>query len=177
MLLTCAVVVPLLLKSRSVPRGEQAAFLRYSSGLVLVKLAGSGDRDGIYRFSDGVTLSDVKKMTNLPAAVLNPREPRDSICLKNGDVVSFDRPEGNRIEITVKNMKVTEMMLLGIPLDADSLSVEEWEELPGIGPTLARAIVSDRQKYGDFGGIEGVLRVPGIGFGKVNSLKRFFRVL
>ncbi|HZV82892.1 MAG TPA: helix-hairpin-helix domain-containing protein [Geobacteraceae bacterium] len=148
--------------------------MRYTTGSVLVKLAGVGDRDGIYRFSDGATLGDVKNMTNLRGVAKSKHRHLDTRRLKNGDMVVFNRLSSNQVEIIVKNMNVTELILLGIPLDPDSMSADDWEALPGIGPSLARVIVSNRQKYGDFGGLEGILRVPGIGYGKINAVRRFF---
>ena len=51
----------------------------------------------------------------------------------------------------------------GERIDADTAGVVELERLPGIGPTLARRIVADRQTRGAFGGITALARVPGIG--------------
>lgn len=175
-ILAVTVVLSLVLKSRSVPQGEQAAFLRYTTGFVLVKIAGVREQDGIYRFSDGVTLDDVKKMTSARAPLQCAPQQSGALRLKNGDVVAFRNQSGNCSEIIVKNMTVTESMLLGIPLDPDALSAGDWEALPGIGPALAVAIARDRQKYGEFGDLEGVLRVPGIGYGKLRGLRKFFKV-
>ncbi|HJV36381.1 ComEA family DNA-binding protein [Geomonas sp.] len=43
-----------------------------------------------------------------------------------------------------------------------------------MGPVLAARIVADRQKNGAFGSLEGVQRVPGVGPGKLASLRRYF---
>lgn len=172
--LAVAVIVPLLLKSRSVPHGDQAAFLRYTTGSILVKVAGSGDRDGIYRFSDGVTLECVKNMTIRDGGAISACQGQGERRLENGDMVVFNSSNSSFSEIAVKKMTATEYMLLGIPLDPDSLSAEEWEALPGIGPALARTIVEDRQKNGEFGSLDGVLRVPGIGYGTIKALRKFF---
>lgn len=175
LLITLFLLLPLLLKSRSVPRREQAAFLRYTTGSVTVKLLGAGEIDGIYRFYDGATVSDVKNMTNVGVPANSSGRQWDGLRLKNGDLVEFRNMSGSNTLIALKKMTSAELMLLGVPLDPDSMSAGDWEALPGIGPSLAKEIIRDRQKYGYFRGVEGVLRVPGIGHGKINSIKKYFR--
>jgi len=48
-------------------------------------------------------------------------------------------------------------------IDPNRASALELERLPGIGPTLADRIVSDRGRRGEFASPEALLRVPGIG--------------
>ncbi|MGY4706356.1 ComEA family DNA-binding protein [Candidatus Bipolaricaulota sp. J31] len=57
-----------------------------------------------------------------------------------------------RVEFTVKG-----------PLNLNSATPEELEELPGIGPELARRIVAYREAHGPFRSVEELLEVPGIG--------------
>lgn len=173
-ILAVVVLLPLLLKSRFTPPGEQAAFLHYTTGSVLVKIVGTGKQDGIYRFPDGALRSDVKKMAVVDAALNPVVYGGEYRRLRNGDVVDFSRSGSNSGAFAPKRMTVAEIMMLGIPLDPDAMSGEDWESLPGIGPVLAATIVNDRQKNGDFGSLDGVLRVPGIGIGKIQALRIFF---
>ena len=48
-------------------------------------------------------------------------------------------------------------------LDLDRASAEQIETLRGIGPSLARRIVADRDSLGAFGSLEGFQRVRGVG--------------
>src|SRR5688572_28818349 len=48
-------------------------------------------------------------------------------------------------------------------IDLDTAPAEEIERLPGIGPALARRIVSDRQSNGPFGCLAALDGVKGIG--------------
>jgi len=76
--------------------------------------------------------------------------------------------------MSLKNMTVAERISLGIPLDPDAMSAVDWESLPGIGPALAEAIVADRQKNGAFNGLNGIVRVPGVGQGTLKTLQTYF---
>jgi competence protein ComEA len=49
------------------------------------------------------------------------------------------------------------------PIDPNRAAVDELDELPGIGPALARRIVESRSADGPFGSVDDLLRVRGIG--------------
>jgi competence protein ComEA len=56
------------------------------------------------------------------------------------------------------------------PIDVNTASADELEALPGIGPTLAAAIVEDRDRNGPFRSVDDLTRVPGIGEGRLAQL-------
>jgi len=58
-------------------------------------------------------------------------------------------------------------------LDPDRATAADWERLPGIGPSLAARIVSDRAANGPFGSVDGLARVRGIGPKTVERLRPF----
>ena len=58
-------------------------------------------------------------------------------------------------------------------VDVNTASVEELQQLPGIGPSKAKAIVEEREKNGPFASVDDLDRVRGIGasiIGKVKEL-------
>jgi competence protein ComEA len=59
----------------------------------------------------------------------------------------------------------------GGPVNVNSASADELEELPGIGPTLAAAIVEDRERNGPFTSVDDLNRVPGIGEGRLAPIR------
>lgn len=58
----------------------------------------------------------------------------------------------------------------GERIDADRATPGELARLPRVGLALAKAIVSDRESRGPFGGPEGLDRVPGIGPGLLAAI-------
>jgi competence protein ComEA len=54
-------------------------------------------------------------------------------------------------------------VLPGALVNINTASVPELETLPGIGPTLAQAIVDHRAQHGPFAAVEDILDVSGIG--------------
>ena len=175
LLLILLLYVPLVRHGRGVsPQREPAAFFHYSSGLVVVRVVGPEIPDRIYRIPDGATVETVTNMTATssgkhvwPKGVLSRR-------LVSGDIVKIVRSENQRADIIVNKMNARERMVLGIPLDPDRMNQADWESLPGIGPKLAERIVCDRQLNGDFGSLDGLKRVPGVGEGKILMINKFF---
>jgi len=94
--------------------------------------------------------------------------------LKNGDIIEVVAKDQDYVEIIMTKMKAKERMVLGIPLQPDQMDLADWESLPGIGPGLAKDIMDDRQKNGDFGSIESLRRVSGIGEKKLKELRMYF---
>lgn len=65
---------------------------------------------------------------------------------------------------------------LRLPLDLNRATAVELDELPGIGPTTAAAIVAHREEHGEFATTEGLLDVPGIGPAKLAALSGLITV-
>ncbi len=53
----------------------------------------------------------------------------------------------------------------------NAASVGELEQLPGVGPVLAGRIATYRDEHGAFAAVEDLLDVPGIGEGKLETLR------
>ena len=53
----------------------------------------------------------------------------------------------------------------------NNATVEQLDELPGVGPSTAQAIVDDREQNGPFTSLEDLMRVSGIGEKKFEKLK------
>jgi competence protein ComEA len=64
----------------------------------------------------------------------------------------------------------------GGPINVNTASTEELEALPGIGPTLAAAIVDDRERNGPFTTVDDLNRVPGIGEGRLEPIRELVTV-
>jgi competence protein ComEA len=177
-LILLAIIFGLFISLQRQGRGarvqEPAAFLRYTSGAVLVRMAGSMPRPGVYRFHDGSTVAAAINMTMSGAPLSAAARRLFGKHLQNGQILTLNVMRSKHIEITIENMKARERILLGIPLDLDAMDYEDWLALPGVGPKLAKMIVENRQQYGAFGSLAGLQRVPGVGAGKMDIIKKYF---
>ena len=58
------------------------------------------------------------------------------------------------------------------PININSADVALLDELPGVGPSTAQAIVTYRDQNGPFASVSGLEDVPGIGPAKVAAIQR-----
>ena len=56
------------------------------------------------------------------------------------------------------------------PLNINTATIPELDELPGIGPVLAQRIVDYRTTYGKYKAVEELLKVNGIGDAKLMEI-------
>jgi len=59
------------------------------------------------------------------------------------------------------------------PIDLNTATIKELEELPGVGPTTAKAIVEFRTKSGRFRRIEDLLAIRGISETRLEKLRPY----
>jgi competence protein ComEA len=62
------------------------------------------------------------------------------------------------------------------PVDLNTATVDDLDQLPGIGPATAEAIVAYRQERGPFRSVDDLLDVRGIGDAKLAELRPLVRV-
>ena len=60
-------------------------------------------------------------------------------------------------------------------LDINQAGVQEWMLMPGIGPTMARRIIADRQSRGPFRSVDDLARVTGIGEKTIAQVRPYCR--
>lgn len=59
------------------------------------------------------------------------------------------------------------------PININTASLKELEELPGVGPTTANAIILFRTRTGRFRRVEDLLAVRGISETKLKNMRRY----
>ncbi len=150
------------------------SFLSQDANYLHVELTGHGLTPGVYQINDGFSLRDVIKLTvavsdKLSSTVEDYFEP-----VNNGASYVIAKKD-QKIKIVRRGwMSAGKRIALGIPLHPDRMSKADWVALPGIGDKLAESIYIDRQKNGDFGSLDALKRVKGIGRGRIENWRPFF---
>ena len=75
----------------------------------------------------------------------------------------------------VHSVSLEELQRAGT-ININAASASELEELPGIGPVLAAAIIEYREEHGPFASADELLGVYGIGEGKLEAMRSFLRM-
>jgi competence ComEA-like helix-hairpin-helix protein len=63
------------------------------------------------------------------------------------------------------------------PLDLNSSTAEELQQLPGVGPGMAKAIVDFRQKSGPFRRVEELLAIRGITKQRLEKIRPYVKIV
>jgi len=156
-------------------RDEPPAFLLEKRQGIAVYLGGGFPVAGVHQFSDGTTPRDVILMTDYALSLDSTQKPLLMRPLVHGEAIDILVNNKEAVEVKRFWMPAAQRIALGIPLHPDRMSVEDWEALHGIGPRLAQTIEEDRQQNGDFGSLERLQRVKGIGFKRIAAWEKFFR--
>jgi competence protein ComEA len=123
---------------------------------IVVHMAGAVVRPGLYFMEEGSRLGDALEMCGGP--------------LPDADIDALNLAEklrdGQKIYVPLKGAGLPSGS--APPTSSDKVNInlatqKELEELPGIGPTLAKSIIDYREKNGGFKSVEELKKVKGIG--------------
>ena len=120
---------------------------------ITVEIKGEVQHPGTYELKLGSTIEDLFDMAMLKEEADTSQYSLNGI-LYNSQVIVVSRIRNNLISI-------------------NTASLEELEQLPGIGPGIAQRIIDYRSTYGSFNYLEELKNVNGIGDGKYRKIKEF----
>lgn len=155
---------------RSEPAAPTAAPVKLKAEPVaarklVVHVVGAVRRPGLYRLPDGSRVDD---------AIRRAGGPRPKAAL---ELVNLAAPvaDGQQVTVPVKGAAVD--AATGTPgtggtrVHLNSATLEQLDELPGIGPITAQKIIDYRTAHGAFGSVDELDAVPGIGPARLAELK------
>ena len=159
---------------------------------VVVHVAGAVNTPGVYRVKStarvidavnaagGVTVSADTAAVNLALPLLDAeqvyiptrssKKPHTTVAVQRKLPTTPSAPSSTVAAVIVG---ATESSVKSALVNINTATALELEALPSVGPSTAKAIVSFRTKNGPFGKAEDLLKVPGIGDGKLAAMKPF----
>ena len=170
-----AVSIPAVMKTRQSAQSAALTGLSVSqSPAGFVRIEGDVLHPGMYPLSANMVTAGVIKMA-VPSHVLKNLIPKavETKQLKNGDDIRLSIEASGRGDITIGSIGASERIIMGIPLNINTMVVSDFDRLPGIGPVVARRIVEYRQKNGGLMVLDELLDVKGIGPKKYEIIKKF----
>lgn len=138
-----------------------------------VHVAGAVRRPGLYRVADGTRVAAALEraggptqdadldLVNLAAPV---QDGQQIVVPERGAAAGADAAAGGQTGGSAG--------AVGVPLSIGTATVEQLEQLDGIGPTLAARIVEQRQAKGGFSSLDQLAEVDGIGEQRLAALKQ-----
>jgi len=159
---------------------------------VVVHVAGAVNTPGVYRLkptarvidavnaAGGVTASADTAAVNLALPLLDAeqvyiptrssKKPHTTVAVQRKLPTTPSSPSST---VAAAIVGATESSVKSALVNINTATALELEALPSVGPSTAKAIVSFRTKNGPFGKAEDLLKVPGIGDGKLSAMKPF----
>lgn len=142
---------------------------------ISVRVSGDVRYPGVYTVAANSLTNSVIYMAGVyaPSICVAPAETAERIVVGGSDYNVAIQPDGTAI-VTVGRMSASDMILLGIPLNINSLSQTDFERLPGVGAVMARRIIDYRQNNGGKMQVEDLQDIEGIGGMRYKILSEYF---
>ncbi len=134
---------------------------------LVVHVAGAVRRPGVYRLRAGARVADAVRRAGGARRRADLSAVNLASELQDGRqvLVPLRAPGGGTVATAGGSTGA------GVPLDLNTATVEQLDELDGIGPAIAQQIVAYREAHGGFGSVEELDQVPGIGETRLASLR------
>ena len=134
---------------------------------VVVHVAGSVSTPGVYTLTGGSRVVDAVAA----AGGALPRARVDALnlaaALRDGEQIYVPAIG----EVVNAPAGATASSGSTFPLDLNAATIEQLDQLPGIGPATANAIIARRTEIGRFVSVDDLLEVPGLGPAKVAAIR------
>jgi len=130
-------------------------------GVVVVHVAGAVVRPGVYTLDSSARVVDAIEAAGGASADAELHRLNLAALLVDGEQILVPRP-GEELPTPVGEV--------GGPVDLNRADAIALQELPGVGPATAAAIVSHRDEHGPFQTVDDLLDVPGIGPAKLAAI-------
>lgn len=140
--------------------------------ILIVHVVGEVERPGLYRLRDGARIADAVRRAG------GARHGADLAAL------NLAAPLVDGVQVLVPSRATTEPgaasssgagTAAGVAgaaaVSLSSATVEELDELPGVGPITAQKIVDYRAEHGPFASVDDLDAVPGIGPTRIEQLR------
>ena len=141
---------------------------RPAPALLVVHVVGEVRRPGLYRLRDGARIADAVHRAG------GARRGADLAALN----LAAPLVDGVQVLVPARSTEVarpaapaSDSDIPAGPVSLSSATIEDLDELPGVGPITAQKIVDYRAEHGPFGSVDDLDAVPGIGPTRIEQLR------
>jgi competence protein ComEA len=134
---------------------------------LVVHVVGAVRHPGLYRLRDGARVADAVSRAGGAARAADLSALNLAAPLADGAQVLVPRRQPGGPAPAAATAGTGS----GPPLSLASATVEQLDELPGVGPVTAQKIVDYRTANGPFGSIDELDEIPGIGPARIEQIR------
>jgi competence protein ComEA len=148
-----------------------------AGGSVIVHVAGAVREPGVYRMRAGARVDDAVGRAGGATARADLTQVNLAAKVEDGrQIVVPRRVPAPAAGGAAAGGGGSAPAQPGVPLNLNTATLEQLDELSGIGPATAQKILDYREEHGGFGSVEELGQVPGIGDVRLASLREQVRV-
>ena len=140
---------------------------------IIVEVRGKVRAPANYLFDRSVTASEVVTRAGGLLPYLTPEPGWEKLRVANGRRLHIVEEANGVGRARLGWMTVPSRLVLGIALDVNQASAEDLAQVPGISRRLAKRIVAQRQRLGEFSRLEDLRFVDGIGPVSLERLRQY----
>jgi competence protein ComEA len=144
-----------------------------AGGWAVVQVAGEVRGPGVYRLRAGKRVDDAVRMAGGPTARAELAGVNLAAKVEDGRQVIVPARAG--LAAAAATVPTTPAAA-GAPLNLNTATPEQLDQLDGVGPATAQKIVAYRQAHGGFRAVAELDQVPGIGPKRLAALKPLLTV-
>ena len=133
--------------------------------IVLVHAAGAVAHPGVYELVAGARVADLIDAAGGPTPDADVDQLNLAAPVADGERVYVPRV-GEVVPVAASTAGGR-----SVRLDLNTATLDQLDELPGIGPATAQAIIDERDRRGRFRSVEELLDVRGIGPAKLEQIR------
>jgi competence protein ComEA len=145
-----------------------------TDSILVVHVAGAVATPGVYDVRGPARVIDAIRAAGDPTAEADLDALNLAAPLLDGQRIYV--PMVGEIVAPVVDVPAADEAVPSGPIDLNTATVGELEQLPGVGPATASAIVGHRDEHGPFASIDDLTDVRGIGPAKLDAIRDLVRV-
>lgn len=128
---------------------------------LVIQVAGEVQQPGIYTLPHGTRVQDAVQAAGGFTTEANQSGVNLAARLRDGVKVVIPGNFGS--SAASEEESTPEAAEVNFPIDLNTATLEELDQLPGIGPSRAQDILDYREQQGGFSRVDEIKEVPGIG--------------
>ena len=153
-------------------------------GRLIVDVAGAVRRPGVYRLAAGARVEDALRHAGGPTRRADLAQINRAQKLEDGRQVlvpARGAGTGEAAGASGVTAAATGAAAAGaagpvVPINLNTATLDQLEQLDGVGPATAQKILDFRRTHGGFGSVDELRQVPGIGDKRLAGLRDHVRV-